>query len=51
MRREKIKSELIAHGPQAKVGPRQHYGTDFYGLMKGEILVICQKVSQGYTRA
>ena len=40
MRREKIKSEFNAHGPQAKAGPRQHYGMDFYGLMKGEILVI-----------
>jgi hypothetical protein len=40
MRREKIKSEFNAHGPQAKAGPRQHYGIDFYGLMKGEILVI-----------
>ncbi len=40
MRREKIKSEFNAHGPQAKAGPRQHYGMDFYGLIKGEILVI-----------
>ena len=40
MRREKIKSEFNAHGPQAKAGPRQHYGMDFYGLMNGEILVI-----------
>jgi len=40
MRREKIKSEFNAHGPQSKAGPRQHYGMDFYGLMKGEILVI-----------
>jgi hypothetical protein len=40
MRREKIKSEFDALGPQSKAGPRQHYGMDFYGLMKGEILVI-----------
>jgi hypothetical protein len=40
IRREKIKSEFNAHGPQAKAGPRQYYGMDFYGLMKGEILVI-----------
>ena len=40
MRREKIKSEFDAQGPQSKAGPRQHYGMDFYGLMKGEILVI-----------
>ena len=40
MRREKIKSEFDALGPQSKSGPRQHYGIDFYGLMKGEILVI-----------
>jgi hypothetical protein len=40
MRREKIKSEFDALGPQSKAGPRQHYGIDFYGLMKGEVLVI-----------
>jgi hypothetical protein len=40
MRREKIKSEFDALGPQSKAGPRQHYGMDFYGLMKGEVLVI-----------
>jgi hypothetical protein len=40
MRREKIKSEFDALGPQSKAGPRQHYGMDFYGLTKGEILVI-----------
>ncbi len=36
----KIKSEFDALGPQSKAGPRQHYGMDFYGLMKGEVLVI-----------
>ena len=40
IRREKIKSEFNAHGPQSTAGPRQHYGMDFYGPMKGEILVI-----------
>jgi hypothetical protein len=40
MRREKIRSEFDALGPQSKAGPRQHYGMDFYGLMKGEVLVI-----------
>ncbi len=41
MRREKIKSEFDALGPQSKAGPRQrYYGMDFYGLMKGKILVI-----------
>ena len=40
MRRENIKSEFDALGPQSKAGPRQHYGMDFYGLMKGEVLVI-----------
>jgi hypothetical protein len=40
MKREKIKSEFNAHGPQAKAGPRQHYGMDFYGQRKGEVLVI-----------
>jgi transposase InsO family protein len=40
MRREKIKSEFDALGPQSKAGPRQHYGMDFYGLMKGEVLAI-----------
>jgi hypothetical protein len=40
MRRERIKSEFDALAPQSKAGPRQHYGMDFYGLAKGEILVI-----------
>ena len=40
MRRERIKSEFDALAPQSKAGPRQHYGMDFYGLVKGEILVI-----------
>ncbi len=41
MRRDKIKSEFDAQGPQSKAGPRQHYGIDVYSLMmKGEILVI-----------
>jgi hypothetical protein len=40
MGREKIKSEFDALGPQSKVGPRQHYGMNFYGLMKGEVQVI-----------
>jgi hypothetical protein len=40
MRREKIKPEFDALGPQSKAGPRQHYGMDFYGLMKGKVLVI-----------
>jgi hypothetical protein len=35
-RREKIKSEFDALGPQSKAGPGQHYGMDFYGLMKGK---------------
>ncbi len=26
--------------PQATLLPRQHYGIDFYGIQKGEILVI-----------
>jgi hypothetical protein len=46
MRREKIKSEFDALGPQSKAGPRQHYGMDFYGLMKGEILVIVDLFSR-----
>ncbi len=37
---KKIKSEFNALGPQSKAGPRQHYGMDFYGLMKGEVLLI-----------
>jgi hypothetical protein len=40
MRREKIKSEFDALGPQSKAGPRQHYGMDFNGLMKSEVLAI-----------
>jgi transposase InsO family protein len=40
MRREKIKSEFDALGPQSKAGPRQHYGMNFYGLMNCEVLVI-----------
>jgi hypothetical protein len=40
MRTDKIKSVFDARGPQSKAGPRQHYGIDLYGLMKGEILVI-----------
>jgi hypothetical protein len=40
MGRERIKSEFDALAPQSKAGPRQHYGMDFYGLAKGEILVI-----------
>jgi hypothetical protein len=40
MRREKIQSEFNALEPQSKAGPRQHYGMDFYGLMKGEVLAI-----------
>jgi hypothetical protein len=40
MRRERIKSEFDALAPQSKAEPRQHYGMNFYGLAKGEILVI-----------
>ncbi len=47
MRREKIKSEFDAQGPQSKAGPRQHYGMDFYDLMKGEVLVIVDLFTRG----
>jgi hypothetical protein len=47
MRREKIRSKFDALGPQFEAGPRQHYGMDFYGLMKGEVLVIVDLFTRG----
>ena len=38
---EKRENQVRIQCPsQSKAGPRQHYGMDFYGLMKGEVLVI-----------
>jgi hypothetical protein len=35
-----VKTKFDPIAPQAKLLPRQHYGIDFYGIQKGEILVI-----------
>ena len=34
------------HAPSAKALPRQHYGLDFYGVHKGEVLVIIDLFSR-----
>jgi hypothetical protein len=40
VRRKHLKTKFDLTSPQATMGPRQHYGIDFYGLNQGEILVI-----------
>jgi hypothetical protein len=43
VRRKHLKTKFAKFdltSPQATMGPRQHYGIDFYGLNQGEILVI-----------
>jgi transposase InsO family protein len=40
IRRRHLKMIFDPHAPSARALPRQHYGLDFYGVHKGEILVI-----------
>jgi hypothetical protein len=40
VRRKHLKTKFDLTSPQATMGPRQHYGIDFYGLNQGEILVV-----------
>ncbi len=40
VRRKHLKTKFDPMAPQARLLPRQHYGIDFYGIHKGEILVI-----------
>ena len=46
VRRRHLKMIFDADAPLAKVLPRQHYGLDFYGVLKGEILVIVDLFSR-----
>ena len=39
VRRKHLKTKFDLISPQATMGPRQHYGIDFYGVDQGEILV------------
>ncbi len=39
VRRKHLKTKFDFTSPQATMGPRQHYGIDFYGVNQGEILV------------
>ena len=40
VRRKHLKTKFDLMAPQSRLLPRQHYGIDFYGIHKGEILVI-----------
>jgi hypothetical protein len=40
VRRKHLKTTFDAHTPQSTAMPRQDYGIDFYGVFKGEIMVI-----------
>ncbi len=40
MRRMHLKTKFDAHAPQSTAMSRQDYGIDFYGVYKGEIMVI-----------
>ncbi len=40
VRRRHLKTKFDPIAPQATLLPRQHYGVDFYGIHKGEILVV-----------
>jgi hypothetical protein len=40
VRRRHLKTKFDAHAPQSTAMPRQDYGIDFYGVYKGEIMVI-----------
>jgi hypothetical protein len=44
--RRHLKMIFDADAPLAKALPRQHYGLDFYGVLKGEILVIVDLFSR-----
>ena len=46
VRRRHLKMIFDADAPLAKALPRQHYGLDFYGILKGEILVIVDLFSR-----
>ena len=39
VRRKHLRTKFDPMAPQATLLPRQHYGIDFYGIHKGEILV------------
>ena len=40
VRRKHLKTKFDLHAPQSTAMPRQDYGIDFYGVYKGEIMVI-----------
>jgi hypothetical protein len=40
VRRKHLKTTFDAHASQSTAIPRQDYGIDFYGVFKGEIMVI-----------
>jgi hypothetical protein len=46
VRRRHLKMIFDADAPLAKALPRQHYGLDFYGIHKSEILVIVDLLSR-----
>jgi hypothetical protein len=46
IRRRHLKMIFDPHAPSARALPRQHYGLDFYGVHKGEILVIIDLFSK-----
>ncbi len=46
VRRRHLKMIFDTDAPLAKALPRQHYGLDFYGVLKGEILVIVDLFSR-----
>jgi len=46
VRRRHLKMIFDPHAPSAKALPRQHYGLDFYGVHKGEVLVIIDLFSR-----
>ncbi len=50
VRHRHLKMIFDADAPLAKALPRQHYGLDFYGVLKGEILVIVDLFSRGHHR-
>ena len=46
VRRRHLKMIFDPNAPSAKALPRQHYGLDFYGVHKGEVLVIIDLFSR-----
>ena len=46
IRRRHLKTIFDPEAPSAKSMPRQHYGLDFYGVYKGEILVVIDLFSR-----